>query len=128
MGVTLHHPHGQIYAYPFIPPRLLQELSRSQMHFEDTGRCLLCDIVGEEPLAHSRHGERQRCEPLKGLDSGKQAEDGRRERPHEQPEEHLHEEHPDVPIFTCAVDETLDQRGFIVPGLGDVGDRLYGTE
>lgn len=37
-------------------------------------------------------------------------------------------EHPDVPIFTCAVDEGLDERGFIVPGLGDVGDRLYGTE
>jgi uracil phosphoribosyltransferase len=40
----------------------------------------------------------------------------------------FHEEHPDVPIYTCAVDESLDARGFIVPGLGDVGDRLYGTE
>jgi uracil phosphoribosyltransferase len=40
----------------------------------------------------------------------------------------FHEEHPEVPIYTCAVDETLDERGFIVPGLGDVGDRLYGTE
>jgi uracil phosphoribosyltransferase len=38
------------------------------------------------------------------------------------------EDHPDVPIYTCAVDEGLDARGFIVPGLGDVGDRLYGTE
>jgi uracil phosphoribosyltransferase len=38
------------------------------------------------------------------------------------------DEHPDVPIFTCAVDEQLDPRGYIVPGLGDVGDRLYGTE
>jgi uracil phosphoribosyltransferase len=36
--------------------------------------------------------------------------------------------HPDVPIYTCAVDETLDGNGFIVPGLGDVGDRLYGTQ
>ena len=42
--------------------------------------------------------------------------------------EHFHDEHPDVPIFTCAVDRGLDARGFIVPGLGDVGDRLYGTE
>jgi len=33
-----------------------------------------------------------------------------------------------VPIYTCAVDEGLDERGFITPGLGDVGDRLYGTE
>lgn len=40
----------------------------------------------------------------------------------------FHEEHPDVPIYTCAVDPELNGRGFIVPGLGDVGDRLYGTE
>jgi uracil phosphoribosyltransferase len=42
--------------------------------------------------------------------------------------ERFHEEHPDVPVYTCAVDQQLDARGFIVPGLGDVGDRLYGTE
>jgi uracil phosphoribosyltransferase len=42
--------------------------------------------------------------------------------------ETLHEEHPDVPVFTCGVDPQLDARGFIYPGLGDVGDRLYGTE
>jgi uracil phosphoribosyltransferase len=42
--------------------------------------------------------------------------------------ETLHEEHPDVPIFTCGMDQELDARGFIHPGLGDVGDRLYGTE
>jgi len=40
----------------------------------------------------------------------------------------FHDEHPDVPVFTCAVDRQLDARGYIVPGLGDVGDRLYGTE
>jgi uracil phosphoribosyltransferase len=38
------------------------------------------------------------------------------------------DEHPEVPVFTCAVDAQLDPRGYIVPGLGDVGDRLYGTE
>ena len=42
--------------------------------------------------------------------------------------ERFFEEHPDVPVYTCAVDTALDDRGFIVPGLGDVGDRLYGTE
>jgi uracil phosphoribosyltransferase len=42
--------------------------------------------------------------------------------------ERFQEEHAEVPIYTCAVDESLDARGFIVPGLGDVGDRLYGTE
>jgi uracil phosphoribosyltransferase len=42
--------------------------------------------------------------------------------------ESLHDQHPDVPIYTCAVDAGLDENGFILPGLGDVGDRLYGTE
>jgi uracil phosphoribosyltransferase len=36
--------------------------------------------------------------------------------------------HPDVPIFTAALDEKLDHRGFIVPGLGDADDRCFGTE
>lgn len=35
--------------------------------------------------------------------------------------------HPDVPVFTGAIDSTLDENGYIVPGLGDAGDRLYGT-
>ncbi len=38
------------------------------------------------------------------------------------------ESHPDVPIFTAAVDARLDDHGYIVPGLGDAGDRLYGTK
>jgi uracil phosphoribosyltransferase len=36
--------------------------------------------------------------------------------------------HPDVPIWTAAIDETLDEHAFIVPGLGDAGDRAYGTK
>jgi len=36
--------------------------------------------------------------------------------------------HPDVPIFTAAIDECLNDHGYIVPGLGDAGDRLYGTK
>ena len=35
--------------------------------------------------------------------------------------------HPDVPVWTAAVDETLNDHGYIVPGLGDAGDRIYGT-
>jgi len=35
--------------------------------------------------------------------------------------------HPDVPIWLAAIDEGLDQDAFIVPGLGDAGDRAYGT-
>lgn len=40
----------------------------------------------------------------------------------------FHEAHPQVPIYTCAVDPGLDDKGMILPGLGDVGDRLYGTQ
>jgi uracil phosphoribosyltransferase len=36
--------------------------------------------------------------------------------------------HPDVPIFTAALDSHLNEHGYIVPGLGDAGDRLYGTK
>lgn len=35
--------------------------------------------------------------------------------------------HPDVPIYTAALDERLNEHGYIVPGLGDAGDRMYGT-
>ena len=37
-------------------------------------------------------------------------------------------EHPDVPVYTAAIDERLDEHGYIRPGLGDAGDRLYGTK
>jgi uracil phosphoribosyltransferase len=36
--------------------------------------------------------------------------------------------HPDVPVYAAALDQKLDHRGFIVPGLGDAGDRCFGTE
>ena len=54
IGVTLHHPHGQIYAYPFIPPLIQREVDRSAAHHADTGRCLLCDIGDEERRAKGR--------------------------------------------------------------------------
>lgn len=37
-------------------------------------------------------------------------------------------DHPDVRIYTCALDRELNQRGYILPGLGDAGDRIFGTE
>ena len=40
----------------------------------------------------------------------------------------LQEAHPDVPIYAAAVDSHLDEHGYIVPGLGDAGDRLFGTK
>jgi UDPglucose--hexose-1-phosphate uridylyltransferase len=48
IGVTLHHPHGQIYAYPFIPPRIETELRQFAAHHETKGECLLCDVIREE--------------------------------------------------------------------------------
>jgi uracil phosphoribosyltransferase len=41
---------------------------------------------------------------------------------------HFRQTHPDVPVFTAAIDQRLNDHGYIVPGLGDAGDRLYGTK
>ena len=40
----------------------------------------------------------------------------------------VHEEHPDVDIYIASIDEKLNEHAYIVPGLGDAGDRLYGTK
>ncbi|WP_438348807.1 uracil phosphoribosyltransferase [Paenibacillus sp. FA6] len=40
----------------------------------------------------------------------------------------VHDAHPDVDIYVAAMDERLDEHGYIIPGLGDAGDRLYGTK
>ena len=40
----------------------------------------------------------------------------------------VQKEHPDVDVFVAAVDEKLNEHGYIVPGLGDAGDRLFGTK
>ena len=40
----------------------------------------------------------------------------------------MNEAHPDVPIITAAVDSHLNEKGYIVPGLGDAGDRMFGTK
>ena len=40
----------------------------------------------------------------------------------------FHQHHPDVPIYTPAVDRGLNDHGYIVPGLGDAGDRIFGTK
>jgi uracil phosphoribosyltransferase len=40
----------------------------------------------------------------------------------------FHAHHPDIPIYTAAVDERLNAKSYIVPGLGDAGDRLFGTK
>lgn len=40
----------------------------------------------------------------------------------------FHSHYPDIPIYTAAVDDKLDEHGYIIPGLGDAGDRLFGTK
>ena len=40
---------------------------------------------------------------------------------------HVHRHYPDLPVFTAAIDRQLNERGFIVPGLGDAGDRMWGV-
>jgi UDPglucose--hexose-1-phosphate uridylyltransferase len=48
IGVTLHHPHGQIYGYPFVPPRPEKELEAARGHREEHGSCLHCDLLAKE--------------------------------------------------------------------------------
>jgi UDPglucose--hexose-1-phosphate uridylyltransferase len=54
VGVTLHHPHGQIYAYPFVPPIPARELAAQQAHLTRHGRGLLEDMVVRELIDGSR--------------------------------------------------------------------------
>lgn len=54
IGVTLHHPHGQVYGYPEVPPRALLELETARGHLAETGRCVHCDVISHE----QRHTER----------------------------------------------------------------------
>lgn len=54
VGVTLHHPHGQLYAFNHIPPFLEREQSLARQHFQKTGHCLVCDLAKDEILAQTR--------------------------------------------------------------------------
>ena len=42
--------------------------------------------------------------------------------------EKLYHEHPDVPVYVSTLDRCLNENGYILPGLGDAGDRLFGTK
>jgi len=76
IGVTLHHPHGQIYAYPFLPARTAQILRQATEHHDRTGRLMGADLLAAELDSGSRvviravtgrhtcrlpHGGRSRC-------------------------------------------------------------------
>ncbi len=58
IGVTLVHPHGQIYGFPYTPPKIEKELAASCAHFDRTGRCLICDVMADE----KQDGRRIVCE------------------------------------------------------------------
>jgi UDPglucose--hexose-1-phosphate uridylyltransferase len=53
VGVTMHHPHGQLYAYSWVPLKLQTELAACQAHHTETGECLLCVMTANE-LADGR--------------------------------------------------------------------------
>jgi len=48
VGVTMPHPHGQIYGYPFIPKKIELELNSCKEYFKNKNRCLICDMIEEE--------------------------------------------------------------------------------
>ena len=54
VGVTLNHPHGQIYAYPFVPPVVRAELNNCQIYNERTGKCLVCQVIVKEKAFEKR--------------------------------------------------------------------------
>jgi UDPglucose--hexose-1-phosphate uridylyltransferase len=45
IGVTMPHPHGQIYAFPFYPPMVGTQLQSARTHFEESGKCLYCELL-----------------------------------------------------------------------------------
>jgi UDPglucose--hexose-1-phosphate uridylyltransferase len=61
VGVTLHHPHGQMYSYPFVPPVPARMLAQEQLHYATHGTNLLCDMAqkeagdGKRVLYHGPH-------------------------------------------------------------------------
>jgi hypothetical protein len=54
IGVTLAHPHGQIYAYPFVPPRMMRMVSTAERHRATRGTCLFCEVLAAEEASDVR--------------------------------------------------------------------------
>ena len=54
IGVTLHHPHGQVYGYPEVPPRVATEMRGAQAHLAQHGTCVWCDVVAAEEASTTR--------------------------------------------------------------------------
>ena len=54
VGVTMPHPHGQIYGYSFIPKKIALEMENSKKYMDETGNCMFCDMLKDE----MKYGER----------------------------------------------------------------------
>jgi UDPglucose--hexose-1-phosphate uridylyltransferase len=54
VGVTLHHPHGQIYGYPDLPPRVATKMHTARRHVDAHGTCVWCDVVEAEEAVGAR--------------------------------------------------------------------------
>lgn len=54
IGVTLHHPHGQVYGYPDVPPRVAIEMRAAREHLARHGTCVWCDVVAAEEADGAR--------------------------------------------------------------------------
>ena len=54
IGVTLSHPHGQIYAYPFVPPRMRRQIDSARRFRDRTGECLHCTLLAAERKVGTR--------------------------------------------------------------------------
>jgi UDPglucose--hexose-1-phosphate uridylyltransferase len=54
IGVTLAHPHGQIYAYPFVPPRMMRMVATAERHRATRGTCLFCEVLAAEEASDVR--------------------------------------------------------------------------
>jgi UDPglucose--hexose-1-phosphate uridylyltransferase len=54
IGTTIDHPHGQIYGFPFIPPRIATELSSSERYWRQNRTCLFCKVIEQEKADASR--------------------------------------------------------------------------
>ena len=54
IGNSMMHPHGQIYSFPFLPPKIQQEFDATLKYHQLTGKCLHCDIIREELINKSR--------------------------------------------------------------------------
>ncbi|HLQ60921.1 MAG TPA: galactose-1-phosphate uridylyltransferase [Candidatus Acidoferrales bacterium] len=59
IGVTLSHPHGQIYAYPFLPPIIQRELRSFARHQRQEGGCLYCEVLERDAPAHLVAGDQR---------------------------------------------------------------------